>query len=301
MCIVFKVSHSLCVLSLMVSHSLYALSLWQVFLYMHCLCGKLFSMCIVFVASYSLCALSLWQVILYVHCLCGKLFSMCIVFNGRSLSYLHIMIYNCSTFYWKEKFCSGGICSSFLEFLRHHVQSTCMSYYTQFSYCGLISSFQISTVSSVTNAMKSTISLTSSNSSFPGLRGSTATFFCGWSYDSDEEHIVGLRFTSIKRPQIYYYHVAGLSNMGIKKEYAYDDNRMSTSIVNIGNVTLTLSPLDCVDDDTYRCTVSYLLSGVEQPDEVSETVLTLQGKTTCFLYRVLYNFFEQISAQTRNI
>ena len=76
MCIVFMVSPCLCILSLMVSHSLYAMSLWQVILYVHCLCGKLFSMCIVFNGrSLSMCVV-----------FNGKSLSMCVVLNGKSIS-----------------------------------------------------------------------------------------------------------------------------------------------------------------------------------------------------------------------
>ena len=160
--------------------------------------------------------------------------------------------------------------------------------------CCLMDALQISSVLSVTNAVEVTISLTGSNSSFPGLQGSTATFVCEWSSNSTVEYATELTFSSIKRPNIYSYAVGNRFQMETTKGNDYDPSRMSTSPVNnnVVSVTLTLSDLGCEDDDTYRCTLSWCLNdGSQQQDKVSETVSTLQGKHIFLLNRVFYDIF----------
>ena len=138
----------------------------------------------------------------------------------------------------------------------------------------------ISTVLSTTEALEGTISLSGSNSSFPGLQGSTATFVCGWSFDSTVEFATGLTFSSIKRPNIYSYAVGNAFQILTMKGANYDENRMSTSPVNqdVSSVTLTLSDLGCDDGGTYTCALSWSLSdGTQQPNRISEADLVIQG------------------------
>ena len=129
--------------------------------------------------------------------------------------------------------------------------------------------------------MDVTISLNGSYGSPPGLRGSTATVVCGWSFDSTVGFVTRLEFSSTKRPDIYSYAVGNRFQSETTKGNDYDDVRMSTSQVNpdVMNVTLTLSDLECSDEDTYSCTVHWtLIDGTAQPPKVSEATLSLQGE-----------------------
>ncbi|GFR62023.1 vascular endothelial growth factor receptor 1 [Elysia marginata] len=136
-----------------------------------------------------------------------------------------------------------------------------------------------STALGITSALEDTFTLTFSNNSFPGLQGSTAYFECGWSFDPNLEVARTLIFSSANRNEIYSYGIGSqfLDRPVQGPGYVADRMIAKANGTSIGNVVLTLSSLECSDEDTYTCSLEISTPTGEPLDPVSSTnTLTLK-------------------------